>query len=142
MAYAISKVDVWAGDIRNRPGSVARVLESLANTGANLELVVARRVTENTSRVFVAPLKGGKQFAAAADVGLIKAAGMVCIRMEGPDRPGMGAQLCRALAAADINIRGITSASQGKKFLCYFAFASEADAAKARKALKKAVARQ
>ncbi|QOJ15418.1 MAG: ACT domain-containing protein [Planctomycetia bacterium] len=138
MSLKITRADVWAMDVRNRPGMLARILEALATAGADLEFVVARRVTENTSRVFVAPLKGAKQLRAAADVGLQRAAGMHCVRVSGPDRPGAGARLTRALAAADLNLRGVSNAAIGSKFLCYFAFATADDADTARKVLKRA----
>ncbi|MBK8913671.1 MAG: ACT domain-containing protein [Phycisphaerales bacterium] len=138
MALKIGKTDVWAADVRNRPGMLARILEALAAAGADLEFVVARRVTENTSRVFVAPLKGAKQLRAAADVGLVRAAGMHCVCVSGPDRPGTGARLTRALAAAGLNLRGVSNAAVAGKFLCYFAFASAAEADVARKVLKRA----
>ncbi len=140
--YKIGKVEVWAADIMNRPGMLARVLESLRNAGANLEFVVARRVSDNTSRVFLAPLKGAKQVRAAGDVSLTKAAGMHTLRIEGPDRAGLGADLTRAIAEAGVNIRGLSAASLGRRSVCYVALATESDAKTAAAALKKAVARK
>ena len=72
MPYTINKVDVWAGDILNRPGMLARVLEALANAGVHLEFMIARRVNEKTSRVFLAPIKGVKQQRIASDMGLLR----------------------------------------------------------------------
>lgn len=137
MAYTIRKVEVWAADILNRPGTLARVLEALARAGASLEFLVARRVTENTSRVFVAPLKGNKQKRAAGDVGLVPAAGMHSIRIEGPDRPGLGVQMTRSVAAAGINIRGASAATIGRKSVFYMAFKTEAEGQAAAKAIRK-----
>ncbi|MFN0135129.1 MAG: ACT domain-containing protein [Phycisphaerae bacterium] len=142
MAYKISTIAVWAGDVRNQPGMLARVLESLRNAGANLEFVVARRVTENTSRVFVSPLKGAKQSKAAADVGMSQTAGMHTVRIEGPDRAGLGADITRAIADAGINIRGMSSASIAKKCVCNIAFASLEDAKRAIKAIKRSLAKK
>lgn len=142
MAYKIGTIAVWAGDVRNQPGMLARVLESLRNAGANLEFVVARRVSENTSRVFVSPLKGARQSKAAADVGLSQAVGMHTVRIEGPDRPGLGADITRAIADAGINIRGVSNASLAKKCVSNFAFASAEDAKAAVKAIKKSLAKK
>ena len=142
MAYKISTIAVWAGDVRNQPGMLARVLESLRNAGANLEFVVARQVTENTSRVFVSPVKGAKQAKAAADAGLSLATGMHTLRVEGPDRAGLGADITRAIAEAGINIRGVSNASIAKRFVCNFAFASAGDAKAAAKAIKKALSKK
>ena len=46
-AYTVSKVDVWVGTIRDRPGGVAEKLEALARAGANLEFVISRRAPDN-----------------------------------------------------------------------------------------------
>ncbi|NUQ49540.1 MAG: ACT domain-containing protein, partial [Phycisphaerae bacterium] len=97
MSTRISKVEVYAADLRNQPGMLARVLEALANAGADLEFIVARRVTGNTARVFMAPLKGARQLRAAADVDVRRAAGMHALRIEAADRPGFGAALTRRL---------------------------------------------
>lgn len=137
MAYSISRVEVWAGDLVNKPGMLARVLEALAGAGANLEFVVARRVSNNTARVFVAPLKGARQTRAAQDVGLVRASGMHSLRIEGPDKPGLGAEITRKLADQGINLRGLSSAAIGRKSVCYIAFASTDDLAAGQKALRK-----
>lgn len=137
MSYKVSKIQVYAGDIMNRPGMLARVLEALAAAGANLEFVIARRVTENTSRVFVAPLNNAKVLRAAADVGLSRAAAMHALRIEGPDRPGLGARITRAIADAGVNIRGLSAASPGKRNVCYIAFAKADELTRAMSALKK-----
>lgn len=139
MSHTVQSVEVWAGDLRNRPGMLARVLEALSAAGARLELVVARRVTENTSRVFVAPLKGKAQKKAAADVGLSPARGMNTLRLEAPDKAGLGARLTRAIADADINIRGLTAAAMRAKLVLYVAFKTAAEAKAAAVRLRKAL---
>lgn len=139
MAYKIGKVEVWAGDLVNRPGMLARVLEALSNAGADLEFVIARRVTQNTSRVFIAPLTSAAQRRAAGDVGLLRAGGMHTLRIEGPDRPGLGARLTRAIADAGINVRGLSSAAVARKSVCYVAFATEEEARQAARILRKVV---
>lgn len=137
MPYTIKKVEVWAGDLLNRPGMLARVLEALAQAGAQLEFLVGRQVSKQTSRVFVSPLKGKKQRQTAAEVGLVPATGMHSIRIEGPDRPGLGAEMARAVAAAGINIRGVSGATIGRKSVVYLAFNTGEEAAAATKAIRK-----
>ena len=65
MAYKVDRVDVWAGPIKDRPGTAAKVLGALAEAGANLEFVIARRDKKGTGVIFLAPLKGVKQAKAA-----------------------------------------------------------------------------
>lgn len=137
MTLQVSRVVVWAVDVPNQPGTLARVMEALRDAGANLEFVIARRVTEETSRIFVAPLKGAKVLRAARAAGLAEAAGMHALRLETPDRLGLGAELARALADRGLNIRGFSAAAVKKQCLCYIAFESESDATAAAKILKK-----
>ncbi len=137
MPYTIKKTEVWAGDILNRPGMLARVLESLTAAGAQLEFIIARRASEKTSRVFVSPLKGKKQQNAARDVGLLPAVGINALRIEGPDRQGLGAEISRCVAAADINLRGVSVAIIGRKAIFYLAFKTEGEAKAAAKAIRK-----
>lgn len=140
MSYKIAKVEVWAGDLVNRPGMLARVLESLKNAGASLEFVIARRASEHTSRVFVAPIKGKKQKQAAGDVGLVPATGMHAMRIDGPDRPGLGAELTRAIADKGINLRGVSAAALSKKCVTYVALETVDDMTAAMKIAKKTLA--
>ncbi|MBI5764314.1 MAG: ACT domain-containing protein [Planctomycetes bacterium] len=142
MAYSIKAVEAYATDLMNRPGMLARVLEALTNAGANLEFVIARRVSQNTSRVFLAPLKGAKVLRAAKDVGLQKAEGMHALRIEGPDRPGLGAHLTRGLASAGLNIRGLSAASISRRNVCYIAFATATEMGQAQKILKKLLSKK
>lgn len=139
MAYRIGKIDVWVGDVMNRPGSLARVLEALANSGGNLEFIVARQVSRNTSRVFVAPLTTAAQRKAAGDVGLVRAAGMHSLRVEGPDKPGLAAGLARELADAGLNLRGVSAAARDKKVSLYFGFSSADDLKSATRVVKRAL---
>jgi hypothetical protein len=137
MAYTISKVNVWAGSIEDRPGGVAEKLDALAKARANLEFVIARRDTPGTGVLFLAPVKGASQTRAAKNAGLQTAAGLHSLRLIGPDRPGLGAKITNALAEAGINMRGISAASLNRKCIVYFAFDSADDANKATRALKK-----
>jgi len=136
MAYSVGKVDVWAGDIPNQPGTLANALDALANAGAKLEFLIARKVDDMTSRVFLSPIKGKKLERAAAGAGISKAANLFGIRIEGPDKPGTGARIARAVANAGINLRGASAAGLGKGGVMYLAVESEADLSNAMKAIK------
>lgn len=141
MAYKVSTVEVWAGDLLNRPGTLARALEALSVAGAQLEFIVARRVTANTSRVFVAPLRNTRQKKSAEAVELRKADGMHVVRIEGPDRAGLAARISRALADHDINIRGVSGATIGRKTVLYFALQTAETAKLAMKEIRRALSK-
>jgi hypothetical protein len=139
MNFKVAKVDVWAGEIEDRPGTLAEKLEALENTGANLEFVIARRDQPGKSVVFLAPLKGAAQTRAAKQAGLAKAASLYSLRLEGPNRRGLGALITRALADAGINLRGLSAAALKRSHITYFAFDRAEDARRAGPILKKAL---
>jgi len=141
MAYSVKKVDVWAGEIADRPGGLASTLDAMTKAGANIEFVVARRAPDKpgTGVVFMTPIKGAKQKTAAQQAGLGTSEGLHSVRIEGPDKAGLGAKLTDALAAAGINLRGISAAALGRRAVSYLAFDSAADSETAVRILKKAL---
>ena len=102
---------------------------------------IARKLNSRTSRVFIAPIKGAKLQRAAKKAGLRRAKGMHSLRIEGPDRAGLGAKLTQAVAEKGINLRGASAAAIGKKSVFYLAVESAKDLKSAmlvvRKALRK-----
>ena len=141
MPYSIRKVDVWAAEIDDRPGGLADKLEALAKAGASLEFIVSRRAPDKPGKgvVFLTPVRGAKQTGAAINAGLGTTDSLHSVRVEGPDRPGLGTKMTRALADAGINLRGLSAAALGRKSVAYFAFDSADDAANAIKLLRKAL---
>jgi len=87
--------------------------------------------------VFLAPLKGPAQSRAARQAGFIKTAALRAVRAVGADRPGIGARITEELALAGINLRGLSAAAIGRRFVMYLALDSPADAAKAARALRR-----
>jgi hypothetical protein len=139
MAYAIKKVEVWAGEIADRPGGLSATMEALSSAGATLEFVVSRRAPDQpgTGVVFLTPVKGAKQKKAAQAAGLNTTDSLHSVRVEGPDRAGLGAKMTRALADAGINLRGVSAAALGRRAVTYLAFDNAADADTAIRTLKK-----
>jgi len=142
MAIEITKVDVWVAQMTDRPGALAKKLETVADAGANLEFMIARRAPDKPGRevVFMAPLRGARQVAAARKAGLKKAKTMHSLRLVSPDRPGIGAKMTRALGEAGINMRGVSAAALARRSVTYFAFDNAADAKQAARILKKTLA--
>jgi len=139
MSYTINKIDVWAADIPNQAGTLSRLLEGVSKAGGQLEFMIARKVNDGTSRVFLAPIKGPKQQKAATGVGLARAAGMRSLRVEGPDRAGLGAKITQAVAEKGINLRGASAAAVGKKAVFYLAVESDQDLKAAIRAVRNAI---
>lgn len=141
MAYRINKVDVWAGEVEDRPGALAKKLAVLSQAGANFEFLISRRAPEKpgTGVVFLTPIKGAAQKRAAAETGLNTTDTLHSVRVEGADRPGLGTKMSSALADAGINLRGISAAALGRRSVTYFAFDSASDAQEAIRILRKAL---
>ncbi len=139
MAIKVSKAEVWAVTIDDRPGGAAEKLESLSRAGADLEMVLARRTAEQPGKgvMFVTPLKGKKAVAAAQQAGMGKPESIYSVRIEGGDKAGLGAKIARTLSDAGINFRGISAVAVGKKFVSFLALDSADDHAKAISVLKK-----
>jgi hypothetical protein len=139
MKLNVSRTDTWATTIDDRPGGLADKLAALAAAGANLEFIIARRAPEQRGSgvVFVTPLKGATQVKAAEAAGFQKTGSLHSLRIEGADKPGTGAKLTTALAEAGINLRGLSAAAVGKRYVVHLALDTAQDAAKAAALLKK-----
>lgn len=139
MTLKVEKVDVWAATIEDRPGGLADTLAVLAQAGADLEFIVARRAPDKPGSgvVFVTPLKGDEQIGAAAEVsGFRDTPSLHSVRVEGDNQAGIAARLTQRLADSEINLRGLSAAVLGGRFIAHLAFDSHDDALKAIRVLK------
>ncbi len=137
MKLTISRMDVWMAEIEDRPGALADRLALLAEAGCDLEFVIARREPGRAGGVvFVTPLRGPGQLKAARQAGFQKSSGLHCVRVEGSDRPGIGARITQALAVERINLRGVSAARIGRRFIMHLALDGVADARKAVQVLR------
>jgi hypothetical protein len=138
MSLTISKVDVWAAEIDDTPGGLAKLLGALAGAGADLECVVARRdpTKQGKGVAFLTPVKGANARKAAKGEGLAPAEKLATLKVEGDDTPGLGARITSTLGEAGVNLRGVSGAVIGRKFVAYLGFDGAEDATKAARALK------
>jgi hypothetical protein len=133
MSVLVERAEVWATSVADEPGATAKKLKTLAEAGADLDFVIARRAPEKpgTGVLFVTPLRGDREIEAATEVGFAVSESLHSVRMEGENRPGIGAELMQKLADAGINLRGISAAVIGTRFIAYLALDTAADAQKA-----------
>lgn len=138
MAVTVKEITLWRREIENRPGSLARVLEPLAGSGADLKVVMAYRYPgqENRAAVEIFPISGKKATRAAEAAGLTPA-GIPALLVEGTNRPGLGFQTTSGFADAGINLAFLVAQVVGSKFTAVYGFDSEADRGKAVNLLKK-----
>ncbi len=132
------RVDTWAAALKDKPGALADKLKALSAAGANLEFVIARRSPEKRGAgvVFVTPIKTPKQARAAGVTGFKKTTTLHTVSVEGVNKRGQGARLAQALAEKGLNLRGLSAAAIGNKFVCHIAVDTEADANKAMRILR------
>ena len=140
MSLTVERVDVWAATIEDSPGGLAGKLAPLAEAGADLAFAIARRAPEEpgTGVVFVTPLVGDAQTSAAEKAGFVVADTLHSLRIEGDNKPGIGTQITRALADAGINLRGLSAAVIGGRFIMYLALDTSKDADRASAAIQNA----
>ena len=133
MELAIERVDVWAAGIRDELGGLADLLAGLRDAGADLDFILARRTPDQPGRgvVFVTPLRGDAEIAAAAELGFNVTSSVHSVRIEGDNRRGVASEVTQKLAAAGINLRGLSAAVIGPRFIIYIGLDSSEDAAKA-----------
>jgi hypothetical protein len=126
------RVDVWVAGIKDQPGGLAKVLSGLRDAGADLELIIARRAAEEPGAgvVFLAPLRGDEEVSAAGMLGFNATSSVHSVRVEGDNEPGVASEVTERLAAAGVNLRGLTAAVMGTRFIMYIGLDSAADAAK------------
>ncbi len=137
MPLKVEKVALWCGEIEDKPGALAKVLEPLAQVGVDLQVVLAERnpAKVGVGVVYLGPVKGRKATDAAKSVGLSEASTPVVLRIEGPNRPGLGHLMASALAEAGINLAFVGASVLGNRFVAFFGFDSDADARKASRIL-------
>jgi hypothetical protein len=124
MTLEIHRVQVWSGEISDRPGAAAAKLELLARAGADLEFVFTRPHPSkpDSGILFLAPITGPEQTAAARAAGLGPASDTAMLCVEGANRPGIGCELMSRLAVAGTNLRGLSISAVSGRFAAYLAF--------------------
>jgi len=139
MDSIVERVDVWAATIKDKCGGLAVKLAGLREAGADLDFIIARRAPEKpgTGALFVTPLRGDREIAAAANLGFNITSGIHSVRFEGDNKPGAAAQLTQKLAAAGLNLRGLSVAVIGPRFTMYIGLDNAEDAENALNILRK-----
>jgi len=133
MEMIVEHVNVWAASIEDRTGSLSHLLTGLAQAGANLDFILARRAPERPGAgvVFVTPLRGDREIDAATALGFNVTSSVHSVRIEGDNRPGVAAELTGKLSDMQINLRGVSVAVIGARFIIYIGFDSREDADRA-----------
>ena len=129
----VERVDVWSASIADKTGGLSWLLKGLDEAGADFNFIIARRSPENPGSgvVFVTPIIGDREIKAASTLGFSLTRSVAALRFEADDKPGASARLTAMIADAGINIRGLSVAVIGTRFVAYIGFDSSEDAEKA-----------
>jgi len=124
MELMVEREDVWIASLEDKPGALAAKLAALADAGADLDFVVARRSPDRpgTGVTFVTPLRGDAELKAASEIGFSAANRLHSLRVEGENAKGLAGKVSEKLGAAGINMRGFSGAVIGKRFVLHIAF--------------------
>ncbi len=134
----VERVDVWVAGMKDDPGGLATILSALADAGADLDFVIARRSQSgpDPAVVFLTPLRSDAEVAAAGVLGFKASNSVHSVRVEGDNEAGVAAQVTSTLAAAGLNLRGLSAAVIGERFIIYLGLDSAADADRAVEVLR------
>ena len=132
MSFKMNRVHVYHAEVEDQPGGISGKLKTLAEAGAHLEYVYSQRAAKaGAGDLFVAPLQGAKQLAAAKTAGLTEAREPIVMRVEGDDKAGLSGRLTQTWEMAGINLHGLVMSVVGGKFVGYVTFDTVLDANKA-----------
>lgn len=133
MNSMVEQEDVWVASLEDKAGALAEKLTGLAEAGADLGFVIARRAPDKPGSgvVFLTPLRGDKEIEAATELGFTASSHLHSVRVEGRNEGGAGARLTQKLGKAGINLRGLSAAAVGTQFVAHLAFDTQEDAQKA-----------
>ena len=124
MELIVEREDVWISSLEDKPGALAAKLVALADAGADLDFVIARRAPDKpgTGVVFVTPLRGDAELKAASEMGFSAGNRLHSLQVEGENAKGLAGMISEKLGAAGINLRGFSGAVIGKRFVLHIAF--------------------
>lgn len=140
MAISVKKTALWRKELENQPGTLASALQPLAETAADLQLVMLYRFPgTHRGAIEMHPISGKKAIKIARAAGLSPSSIPVLL-VEGDNRAGLGYAVAKAVADSGINVSFLMAQVVGRKYAAVFGFQNDADATKAAALIKKAAA--
>lgn len=133
MKTVVEQEEVWVASVEDKPGALGNKLAALAEAGADLDFIIARRSPEKpgTSVVFVTPLRGDQEIEAATEEGFTVSSHLHGVRVEGRNEPGVATKVTQKVGQAGLNLRGFSGAVIGTQFILHLAFDTTEAAEKA-----------
>ncbi len=130
--------EVWVASVEDKPGALGNKLAALAEAGADLGFIIARRSPEKpgTGVVFVTPLRGDREIDAATEEGFAVSSHLHSLQVEGRNEPGIAARVAQKIGQAGLNLRGFSGAVIGTQYVLHLGFDTAEAAQKAIAVLK------
>ena len=87
MSFKMQRVHVYHAEVEDKPGGISTKLKRLAEAGAHLEYVYSQRSATKSGMgdLYVAPLHGNGEVAAAKAVGMHEVSEPIVMRVEGEE---------------------------------------------------------
>jgi hypothetical protein len=125
--------EVWVASMEDKPGALGNKLSALAEVGADLDFIIARRAPDKpgTGVLFVTPLRGDREIEGATELGFTASNRLHSVRVEGQNEPGIAGKVTQQIGRAGINLRGFSGAVIGAQFVLHLAFDTAEDSRKA-----------
>jgi hypothetical protein len=140
MAITVKKTTLWRKELDNQPGTMGGALEPLAQSGADLQLVMLYRFPgTDKGAIEVHPVTGRKTIGAARSSGL-EPSPIPVLLVEGDNRAGLGYALAKAIGEAGINLSFLMAQVVGRRYGAVFGFENDGDATKAATLIKRVAA--
>jgi hypothetical protein len=140
MSITVKKTVLWRKELNNQPGTLADALEPLAQSEADLKLVMLYRLPgTDKGAIEVHPISGRKAIGLARSTGLAPSSIPVLL-VEGDNRAGLGYALAKAVADSGINVSFLMAQVVGRRYAAAFGFENDTDATKAATLIKRVAA--
>ena len=138
MTFKVTRAYVLAAELEDEPGGLVLRLKALADSGANLDCIVARRRPDKKGGgvVYVSTTNIKRLYKDAGEAGFVETPSAPTLKIEGPDRPGLGAELAKVIGDAKVSMNGLTATTTGHRFTCFIGFDTESDLESAKVALE------
>src|SRR5713226_7790326 len=116
MSVTVKHITLWRAEVENKPGVLARTLESLAAAGADLRVVMGYRYAGGGEKaaIEVYPVTAKKSVAAAQAAGLA-ASSIPTLLVEGDNKPGLAHAVAKTIGETGINLGFLVAHVVGRR---------------------------
>ena len=138
MPVTVKSIMLWRKKVENQPGILAKTLESFADEGADLQVVMGYRYPGGASKAAIELYPVTGKLIKVAQTSGLAASSIPTLMVEGDNKAGLGHAIAQTIAEAGINVGFLVAQVVGRRYSAVIGFDTEADAKKAASLIKKA----